>query len=97
MIESSGRMLKSYGEGIGSGIGQMDFPGYLAMDRNGSILVADQNNNRIIQLNASLEFIGEFIPGSAGLKQPLRMYLNENRRCMYIAEQDEQNVTTFDL
>ena len=64
IIDSNGRMMKSYGGGRGSGIGQMNRPCYLAIDRNGFILVADFSNNRIIQLNASLEFIREFIPGS---------------------------------
>ena len=69
IIDSNGRMMNSYGGGAGSGIGQMNFPDYLAIDRNGFILVADHNNHRIIQLNASLEFIREFIPRSAGLKK----------------------------
>ena len=59
IIDSNGRMMKSYGGNIGSGIGQMNGPRYLAVDRNGFILVVDRDNNRIIQLNASLEFIKE--------------------------------------
>ena len=51
MIDSSGRIMKSYGGGAGSGIGQMNNPCYLAIDRNGFILVDDHNNNRIIQLD----------------------------------------------
>ena len=97
VIDSNGRMMKSYGEGKGSGIGQMDFPDSLAIARNGFILVVDQDNNRIIQLNASLEFIREFIPGSVGLKIPWRMHLHENTRRLYIAEYDERNIKIFDF
>ena len=97
IIYSSGRMMKSYGREAGSGIGQMDYPCYLAIDRNGFILVADENNNRIIQLNTSLEFIREFIPGSVGLKNPKRMHLRENTRRLYIAGRFERNITIFDL
>ena len=97
IIDSNGRMQKSYGGGEGSGTGQMNLPCYLAIDRNGSILIADYNNNRIIQLNASLEFIREFIPGSVGLKNPRRMHLHENTRRLYIAERDERNIAIFDL
>ena len=96
IIDIKGRMIKKYGGGPGSGIGQMSWPCYLAMDRNGSILVIDQNNNRIIQLNASLEFIREFIPGSVGLKKPMRMHLHEDRRRLYIAVDGESNIAIFD-
>ena len=92
IIDSSGRMMKSYGRGPGSRIGQMNWPRYLATDRNGFILVADQDNNRIIQLNASLESIREFIPGSVGLKEPWRMHLHEDRRRLYIAGRGESTI-----
>ena len=95
IIDSKGRTMNSYGGGLGSGIGQMDWPCYLAIDRNGYIFVADKNNNRIIQLNASLEFIREFYPGSAGLKEPKAMHLHEDDRRLYIAK--ERNIAIFDL
>ena len=97
IIDSNGTMMNSYGGRPGSGIGQMNSPCYLAIDRNGFILVADYYNNRIIQLNASLEFIGEFIPGSAGLKRPWRMHLHEDRRRLYVAEGGQQCIAIFDL
>ena len=97
IIDSNGRMIRSYGGVRGSGIGQMDWPCYLAIDRNGFILVADCNNNRIIQLNASLEFIREFVPGSAGPNRPMRMHLHEDTRRLYIAGGDQRYFTIFDL
>ena len=97
IMDSNGTMMKCHGGGIGSGIGQMSLPCYLAIDRNGFILVADYNNNRIIQLNASLEFIREFIPRSAGLKNPRRMHLHENMCRLFIAADDERSIAIFDL
>ena len=97
IIDSSGMMMKSYGVKAGSGIGQMKFPCYLAVDRNGFILVADKDNNRIIQLNASLEFIREFIPGSFGLRTPARMHLHEEKKRLFIAERNKHNIAVFDL
>ena len=98
IIDSNGRMMKSYGRGRGSGIGQMNGPCYLAIDRNGFILVADCNNNRIIQLNASLEIIREFVPGSVSLHLPWRMHLHENMRRLYTAEIfHPRNIKMFDL
>ena len=97
MIDSNGKMMKSYGGGPGSEIGEMDEPCNLEVDQNGFILVADKVNNRIIQLNESLEFIREFIPGSAGLEKPRKMHLNEDRRCLYVAEYGKRNITIFDF
>ena len=85
--------MKSYGGGPGSGIGQMDLPCYLAIDRNDVIRVVDFNNNRIIQLNVLLEFIRE----SAGLKKPTRMYLHEQTRSLYVADFGEDYITILDL
>ena len=89
--------MNSYGGGRGSGIGQMNFPNYITIGQNGFILVVDYNNNRIIQLNASLEFIRELIPGSAGLEKPASMHLNEYCNCVYIQEQNKQTIAIFDL
>ena len=96
LIDSKGRVMKKYGREPGSGIRQMHCPCYLAIDRNGFILVAEYNN-RIIQLNASLEFVRELIPRSVGLKQPWRMHLHEDRRRLYIAEDGESTIAIFDL
>ena len=66
MIDNTGRLIKCYGESEGSGVGQLNYPRHLAIDRNGFIFVADQDNNRIVQLNSSLEYIGETV----GIQQP---------------------------
>ena len=98
IIDSAGYMMARYGGGEGSRLGQMDYPCHLTIDRNGFILVVDAHNNRIIQLNASLEFIREFIPGSVGLKEPVRIHQREDKKRLYIAEYDtEQNIAIFDL
>ena len=57
----------------------MNVPTYLAVDRNGFILVVDHNNKRIVQLNAWLEFIRIFIPESWGLDGADRVYFHERR------------------
>ena len=101
IIDSNGRMMKSYdgreGSGSRSGIEQMNGPCYLAIDRNGFILVVDYYNNRIIQLNASLEFLREFIPASAGLKKGNRMHLHEGTRRLYIPQREARSIAIFDL
>ena len=95
IIDSRGRMVKSYGGGRGLGIGQMNAPTYLAIDRNGFILVVDHNNKRIIQLNASLEFIRVFIPESWGLNGADSVYFHERR--LYIEECGSPSIAVFDF
>ena len=89
--------MMSYGGEEGSGIGQLNGPCYLAVDKDGFIFVADHKNDRIVQLNSSLEFIRDFKPGSVGLDKPMRMHLQEETRRLYISEYDLQNITVLDL
>ena len=97
IIDSAGRPLRSYGGPTGPGLGQLDGPFCLAIYRNAHILVADCNNNRIIQLNSSLEFIKEFIPKTVELAQPLRIHLLEVKGRLYVIEGNEQSIAIFDL
>ena len=96
IIDNIGRVMKNYGGAAGSGIGQMHVPCYLAIDRNGFILVVDENNDRVIILNSSLEFIREFIPGCYGLKKPMRMHLHEATRRLYISDFAQKYIAIFD-
>ena len=60
LLDNTGRVIKCYGGMIGSGMGKLNMPSHLAILRDGCILVADEKNNRIVQLNASLEYMKEF-------------------------------------
>ena len=82
IIDSTGRMIKCYGGSKESGKGQMIWPVNLAINRNGSILVADYDSNRIVQLDASLEYMNE----SIGFKQPIRLLLNDELGRLYVLE-----------
>ena len=93
MIDNIGRVIKCYGGNPGSGIGQLNIPRHLAIDRNGFILVADQDNNRIVQLNPSLECISETV----GIQQPWRILLNEERGRLYVIENNNKSLTVFDV
>ena len=95
IIDSRGRMVKSYGGGRGSGIGQMNSPAYLAIDRNGFILFVDHKNKRIVQLNESLEFIRVFIPESWGLNGADSVFFHERR--LYIEECGSPSIAIFDF
>ena len=93
MIDNSGRVIKCYGGNEGSGIGHLNRPIHLAIDRNGFILVADHANNRIVRLNSSLEYISETV----GIQQPVRILLDEERGRLYAIERDNECITIFNI
>ena len=95
IFDSSGRLIHSVGWEPGCGKERMNLPCYLVLDQNGFIFVADMKNNRVIQLDSSLEFIKEFIPASVGLKEPRRMLLHEKTGRLYVSERYEQNIAMF--
>ena len=97
VIDQRGRLMQSFGGESESRIGQMRGPVYVAVDRNGFILIADCNNHRIIQLTPSLEFLRELIPEDVGLKEPRRMHLHEKTGRLYISEHFERNIVIFSL
>ena len=93
MIDNTGRVIKCYGGNDGSGIGQLNWPCHMAIDRNGFIFVADRYSNRIVQLNPSLEYIRETV----GIQQPVRILLNEERGRLYVIEFDNKSLTFLDV
>ena len=96
IIDTKGNLMESY-VGEGSRTQRMDQCHKLAIDKNGLILVVEYDNNRVIQLNSSLEFVREYIPGSVGLNKPKSMLLHEGTKCLYISEDYEKNITIFDV
>ena len=93
LIDNTGRVIKCYGRNKGSGIGHLNVPHHLAIDRNGFILVADHANNRVVQLNSSLEYISQTV----GIQKPWRILLNEERRRLCIIEGYNKSLTVFDV
>ena len=89
MIDNTGRVIKCYGGNNGTGIGQLNLPFYLAIDRNGFIFVADLFNNRIVQLNPSLEYISEI----GGIQKPRLLLLNVERGRLYVLDAYSPNLT----
>ena len=97
LLEDGGRVTKCYGDRRGSGEGQLNFPIRLTVDQDGSILIIDVNNKRVLRLSASLDDVTEIISRSdiIALWYPYRMYLQTMRRRVFIAEcqWDGQNKT----
>ena len=90
MIDNTGRVIKSYEGNIGEGIGQLNSPNDLAIDRNGFIFVADYDNDRIVQLNSSLEYTGEI----RRVQRPHRIHLDEEHGRLYVI--NNNSLTVFE-
>jgi len=86
MVDLIGQIIHCYGGDRGSGVGQLDGPRNLAVDRHGNVMVADWGNNRVVLLSPSLIHLGYiFIPGQK-LSEPWALHLDEPNHRLYIAE-----------
>jgi len=82
--DAGGRVTRSYGGQRGSDVGQLYGPRHLAVDEDSHfIFVADRDNNRVVMLSPTLEFV-RYI--SEGLSQPRRLYLHHSTRRLYVGQ-----------
>jgi len=87
-VHKKGIIVKSYGGPQGSDIGQMDKPRHMVVDKQGYVLVADENNGRIELLHAypKLSHCGYIeIPGDP-LNGPRAICLDEENHRLYIGD-----------
>ena len=84
LIDSNGHVVKSYGGPKGSGTQQMNVPAHLAVDRNGFVFVADNNNYRVLILSPALTFVCEVLSREQLEWMPLRLWLDSDIRRLYV-------------
>ena len=95
LVDSSGRVLKSYGGFPGSGSGQLNVPVRLAVYGE-LILVTDRTNHRVLGLNQSLSYVGEVVTCLRDLSKidqtfSNRMCFDENTSRLYVADNKDLN------
>jgi len=84
IVDDDGRVTRSYGGQHGAGVGQLDWPRHLAVDEDSQfVFVADRNNDRVVVLSPTLEFV-RYI--SEGLSKPQRLYLHQATRRLYVGQ-----------
>lgn len=88
LVDGKGNLQKSFGGEKGSDVDQLDVPVYLAVDRNGSVLVLDKFNGRVRLLNSDLEFQKDLVTREDGLRFPVKMELDEDKGLLYLADND---------
>jgi len=98
VVGVDGRIINSYGQSQRSHVGQMNCPTSLAVTKNDDILVADEDNNRILSINRSTGCVQElalFVDG--GIQQPCGLCLDESRGRLYVGEcGGQRRVLVFD-
>ena len=98
LIDNSGQLIKSYGGAEGSGPGQLYQPYHLATDVNGFCLVVEQGGaNRVVMLSNELKFVKDLIPTSIGLKDLIRLCLDEKQKRLYVADYLNARVWAFNI
>ena len=91
IVDTSGRIIPTFGGRCGSSLGQLNWPCSLAVDEHGCVLVADFDNDRVQVLSSELAYIGH-IASPLGtdkgrtLRGPYRLCLDERDGKLYIGE-----------
>ena len=90
VVDSNGRVVKSATSPSSTASklpGPRSFtPTHLALDRHGNVLMAEFSGNTVRLYNRRLEYVGDVVMESAGLKLPFRLCVDEASRRLYVGE-----------
>ena len=93
LVDTEGRIVRSYGGAQGSAVGQLSGPVYLAVDSFDNVLVADFYNYRLSLLNSEMTRLGD-VPLTNGF--PYRLYFDQLNGLLYTGTLRGQ-VTVFKI
>ena len=95
-LNNVGEIICEYGRSSKLISKPVDMPIYLARSADDHVLVADQNNSRILLLNRSLELVEELLSAKHGLEKPFRIGLDEiGRRILVVDQKQPKKVLIF--
>lgn len=86
IVNQQGVTKKCYGGAPGSGVGQLNIPARLLLNREKCILVADDGNQRVVLLDRELAYVEDLLTSADGLQGPYRLHLDETNRLLYVAD-----------
>ena len=69
IFDSGGQFVRKIGS-EGNGPGQFRFPRGLCVDQEGSLIVADRNNDRVSQLTLAGRFVRHLLTKDDGVRAP---------------------------
>lgn len=81
-------IVQSHGGQRGSDAGQYNGPVRLAVDNNDFVFVVDFNNRRVTLLSSTLDYIRQVVSSDKLKWYPRRLYLDTQRRRLYVAENE---------
>jgi len=97
VVGVDGQVVHSYNQSKTSNVGQMKYPGCLAVTNDDSILVADHGNDRILFVNCSLSSAQVMaLSVDKGIQHPLGLCLDESQGRLYVSEHGGCRVLVFD-
>lgn len=83
-IDNDGKLLNLYsGETNAS---KLDVPANLAVDKLGSLIVADYNSGHVLLLSSDLKYKKELLSKEFGIRRPTRLHLDEEKGRLIIAD-----------
>jgi len=85
------KKVQSYGGRSGSGVGLMDGPRQMAVEKYGHVLVADFRNNRVELLSPSLTHVGYISTTGYELDGPWALHFDNQIHRLYIGESGDKN------
>jgi len=87
VVGVDGQVRHSYGQSQTSDVGQVSNPAGVAVTKNDDILVADEDNNRILSMNSSPSSIQQLaLQVDGGIQLPWSLCLDETRGRLYVGE-----------
>ena len=93
----AGALIRTFGTGLGSGLGQLNAPRDAATDSAGNVYVADYNNNRIAKFSptgAPLKGWGTRGTGNNQFIRPYGVAVDAANR-VYVADSDNNRIQQF--
>lgn len=90
--------IATFGTGVaGNSVSQLSGPWAVAVDTGGSVYVADSNNGRILKLDSSLNYLGQWDGSSSGkaLSYPYGLAA-AGTTAVYVADTSNDRIAEFD-
>ena len=100
IVNSTGHATRCYGGPPGSVAGQLNVPLHLVVDGEGNVLVADRNNQKVLLLNKTLDYVGELVSThNSGRSRllPGRLCLDVSRGRLFVADVSQNDVLVFQV
>ena len=96
-LNNSGNGIREFGRLSQLEKTPLKAPRYLIGCGGNHIMIADQDNNRILLMNSNLELIRELVLSEHNLEKPFRMCLDRSSGRLFVAEQGQHRLKIFEF